>query len=85
MIKLPAVSKDQRKIIKSWIRRWEENGPALERLRIEEYRRSNLAETLLSLTDITDAALLAHPPKPYSGIIEMQRIFAKFRNNETGS
>ncbi|MBC7901584.1 MAG: hypothetical protein H7070_16195 [Saprospiraceae bacterium] len=74
------MAKNQRKAIKSWITRWEENGTILERIRIEEHHSSNLSETLLSLSDVNDAALLAHPPKPYSGIIEMQRIFAKLRN-----
>jgi len=76
---------DETKIVKSWIERWAEIGPVLERLRIEEYCRSKLSDTLLSLSDVTDAALLAHPPRPDSGVIEMQRLFAKFRNNETGS
>ncbi len=70
---------------KKWIANWRETGPILERLRVKEYRASNLAETLLSLTDVTGASLHAHPPKPDSGIIEMQRLFAKLRKNEAGT
>ncbi len=66
--------------IEAWVNNWKELGPVLERLRIEEYRSANLAETLVSLSDVTEAALKANPPQPYSGIIEMQRWFTKLRN-----
>jgi len=79
------MSADRLEIVRAWVERWAETGPVLERLRLEEHRNSRLSETLLSLSDVTDAALLANPPKPDSGIIEMQRLFAKFRNNETSS
>ncbi len=71
--------------MKEWIANWRETGPIMERLRVKEYRASNLAETLLSLSDVTEASLRAHPPKPTSGIIEMQRLFAKLRKNEASS
>lgn len=71
--------------IRAWIRRWSENGLMLQRMRLEEHLRSDLGETLLALTDANDAAIIAHPPKPYSGVIEMQRIFAKLRENEAGT
>jgi hypothetical protein len=69
--------------IQAWVDNWKELGPILERLRVEEYRSGSLAETLLSLSDVTEAALKANPPQPYSGMIEMQRLFAKLRRNET--
>jgi hypothetical protein len=72
-------------VIKDWIANWQKTGPMLERLSIEEYRAKGLAATLLSLSDVTTASLLAHPPKPTSGIIEMQRLFAKMRENEASS
>ena len=71
--------------IKDWIANWQKTGPMLEDLCIEEYRAKGLAATLLSLGDVTKASLLAHPPKPTSGIIEMQRLFAKMRENEASS
>ena len=70
---------------KEWIANWREMGPILEQLRVKEYHASDLAETLLSLSDVTRASLKAHPPKPTSGIIEMQRLFAKLRSNEASS
>ena len=69
-------------VTKEWIANWRENGPIIERLRVKEYRVSDLAETLLSLSDVTEASLRAHPPKPTSGIIEMQRLFSKLWDKE---
>ncbi len=69
----------------AWVNNWKSLGPILEQLKVEEFRSSSIAECLLSLNDVTDASLRSNPPKPYSGIIEMQRLFAKLRTNETGS
>lgn len=79
------MTKKELAAMKEWIANWRETGPIMERLRVKEYRASNLAETLLSLSDVTEASLRAHPPKPTSGIIEMQRLFAKLRKNEASS
>ena len=70
---------------KDWVNRWRLIGPELERLQLDEQRKADLFETLFSLSDVNDASLLAHPPKPESGVIEMQRLFSKFRRNETSS
>lgn len=64
---------------KEWVANWINTGPLLEQLRVDTHRKSNLADSLLSLSDASRASLLAYPPKPTSGIIEMQRLFAKFR------
>lgn len=76
---------DEQLLMKAWVNNWKKIGPELEKLRIEEHRSANLAETLLSLSDVTKAALMANPPQPYSGIIEMQRLFKKLRTNEASS
>ncbi len=67
------------KSAKELVANWAITGPVLEQLRVEEHRNSNLADTLLSLSDVTRSSLLAHPPTPYSGMIEMQQLFAKMR------
>lgn len=71
------MSPKQRKLAKQWVENWRELGPMLEKLRIEEHRASDLGEVLLSLSDVNDASLRAHPPKPTSGVIEMQYFFKK--------
>ncbi|CAN5368147.1 hypothetical protein BH10ACI2_BH10ACI2_26050 [soil metagenome] len=64
---------------KIWVDNWRQTGLVLERLRIEEHSTANLNEILVSLSDVTRSSLLAHPPEPTSGIIEMQRLFGKIR------
>lgn len=64
---------------KEWVMNWKVTGPELERLRVDAHKSAKLSETMLSLCDAAKSALLAHPPKPTSGIIEMQRLFAKLR------
>jgi hypothetical protein len=71
----PISHSKSREIVKNWA----VTGPVLEKLRIDEYRKSDLSEILLSLSDITHSSLIAHPPKPYSGVIEMQRLFSKMK------
>jgi len=65
--------------IKSWIQRWRETGEVLSELKLDEFQRSDASEIFLSLTDASEAALIAYPPKLTSGLVEMQRIFRKLR------
>ena len=62
---------------KSWVDRWEVTGKVLTDIKRDEYRRSDLSAIFLSLTDASEAALLAYPPKPTSGLVEMQRLFRR--------
>ncbi len=71
--------------MQAWVDNWKSLGPILEKLQLKEHFASDLAVSLLSLSDVTEASVKANPPKPYSGLIEMQRLFAKIRTNETGS
>jgi hypothetical protein len=61
----------------AWVANWKRLGPELERLQIREQKDSDLADTLLSLSDVNEAAVLAFPPVADSGLIEMQRWFSK--------
>ncbi len=67
----------KRQTANAWVSNWKTLGPELERIQIEEHNRSNLADTLLSLSDVNEAALLKFPPTAESGMIEMQRLFSK--------
>ena len=62
---------------KAWVANWKSLGPELERIAIEEHFASDLGETLLSLNDVSQAALISYPPTAESGVIEMQRFFSK--------
>ena len=68
-----------------WVANWTETGPILAQIQIDEHRAANLETTLLTLNDINEYSIRSHTPVPYSGIIEMQRLFAMLRKNETGS
>ncbi|MGI8470452.1 MAG: hypothetical protein ACR2N3_18595 [Pyrinomonadaceae bacterium] len=70
---------DEREKMREYVNRWKETGKFLEKLKLEEFRRSDLAETILSLSDASESALEFYPPKPTSGLIEMQKLFAKLK------
>lgn len=63
--------------IRSWVKHWKKTGEVLSELKLDEFRRTDPSKIFLSLTDASEAALIAYPPKPTSGLVEMQRIFKK--------
>lgn len=71
--------KNERENLRRFVSRWREKGEFLEKLKLREFRRSNLEQTILSLSDASDSALKFYPPKPTSGLIEMQKLFAKIK------
>ncbi len=73
------MKKTEREQILEYINRWKETSEVLAKLEREEFRRANLAETILSFNDASDSALLYYPPQPTSGLIEMQKILAKMK------
>lgn len=70
---------EEKEKMRAWVNGWKEAGEAMEKLRREEIRSLNIAETILSLNDASESALILYPPKPTSGLIEMQRVFMKFK------
>ena len=70
---------EEREKLRAWVNGWKETGEVLEKLRREEIRNLNIAETILSLNDASESALLLYPPKPTSGLIQMQKFFMKFK------
>jgi len=79
MLKSGVMTDEEREKLRTWVNGWKETGAVLEKLRREEIHNSNLAETILSLNDASQSALLFYPPQPTSGLIEMQRLFMKFK------
>lgn len=73
------MNEDEREKMRQWVNNWKETGEFLEKLRREEIKSLNIAEEILSLSDASESALRFYPPKPTSGLIEMQRLFAKFK------
>jgi hypothetical protein len=71
---------EEREKMREYVRRWKETGAFLENLKIAEFRRASLAETILSLSDASESALLKYPPRPSSGLVEMHEILLRVKN-----
>ena len=65
--------------IKTWIQQSNETGRLLSQLKQKEFEQADHSAIFLSLTDASEAALISYPPKPSSGLIEMQRLFRKLK------
>jgi hypothetical protein len=70
---------EERERMREYVNRWKDTGAILEKLRREAIRNVNIGEEILSLSDASEAALKMYPPKPTSGLIEMQRLFRKLK------
>jgi hypothetical protein len=71
------MTEKEKAALKSWVNNWKETGKFLEKLRREEVQNINISEEILSLSDASEAAINMYPPKPTSGLIEMQSYFKK--------
>lgn len=67
----------ERELITRWVRAWQQAGPELERIRQRELRDQDNRETIQLLARAFNFATRSQPPRESSGLIEMQRYFAK--------
>jgi L-amino acid N-acyltransferase YncA len=58
---------------------WEKAGPELEAIRIREIREADNLKVLEMLEGAFNHAARTLPPRPSSGMVEMQAWFAKLR------
>jgi len=65
--------------MREWVRTWKEYGPELELIRLREVRDPDNLLTLQLLTRNFNQATSTQPPRESSGLVEMQRLFAKLR------
>lgn len=70
---------EEREKMRAWVNNWKETGKVLEKLRREEIRNSNLAETIGVFDDAFRSALWLYPAEKTSGLIEFHKILAKSR------
>jgi hypothetical protein len=68
--------KDQ---VRAWIRNWEKLGPILEDLRRQDIRQADTLRAIPAFDGAFESAVRDSPPKPWSGLIEQQRLFQKAR------
>lgn len=70
---------EERETIRRWVKTWEEAGPHLEAVRRQDIQRTDTLEALAILESAFNHATRSLPPRPSSGLVEMQRWFAKLR------
>jgi hypothetical protein len=68
---------DERKDLRRWVRTWKDAGPELEAIRRREIREADNLEVLGILEEAFNHALATLPPRPSSGMVEMQAWFRK--------
>jgi len=64
--------------IRLWVETWKRAGPELEAIRRREIREADNLKVLASLEDAFNHAITL-PPRPSSGLVEMQARLAKLR------
>jgi len=62
-----------------WAQTWKDAGPELQLIRLREIREEDNLESLRLLARAFNHATSAQPPSGSSGLVEMQRYFAKLR------
>jgi hypothetical protein len=68
---------DEREMMQLWVRTWKEAGPRLDAIRRLEIQKADNLKVLASLEGAFNHALRTMPPRPSSGLVEMQRWLAK--------
>ncbi|MEQ1912689.1 MAG: hypothetical protein ABMA15_27985 [Vicinamibacterales bacterium] len=62
-----------------WVKTWREAGPRLEAIRRRELRELDTFSAIALLCGAADYLQAPRAPKPTSGLIEQQRLFARLR------
>ncbi len=64
-------------MMRRWVQTWKEAGPELEAIRVREVREADNLKVLAMLEGAFNHALRTLPPRPSSGLVEMQAWLAK--------
>ncbi len=70
---------DEREMMRRWVQAWTEAGPELEIIRRKEIQHADNLKVLATLERAFNHATREMPPRPSSGLVEMQEWFAKLR------
>ena len=62
-----------------WVKTWQDAGPRLEAIRRSELRALNVYDAIALLCGAADYTVPPRAPKPSSGLVEQQRLFARMR------
>ena len=69
----------EKEAIRRWDQTWKEAGPELEKIRLRDVRDEDNLLSLQLLARAFNHATSTQPPDGSSGLVEMQRYFAKLR------
>ena len=67
---------------KKWVETWQLAAVDLERIRRKEIRELNTYQSLLLLCGSADYSRPPYAPRPWSGLVEQQRLFKKAAGRE---
>lgn len=70
---------EEREAMRRWVETWKRAGPELEAIRRKEIEKINVLESLAALEGAFNYATRNLPPRDSSGLVEMQKWFAKLR------
>ena len=76
---LESWSAEQIALGRRWARTWQDAAPRLEAIRRQELRALDTFSAILALCGPTDYRHAPWAPKPTSGLVEQQRLFARLR------
>ncbi|MDX2180025.1 MAG: hypothetical protein SFV18_10580 [Bryobacteraceae bacterium] len=68
---------DERELMRRWVDTWKRAGPELEAFRRKEIAEADNFQVVQLLDDAFEHAVRSLPPRESSGLVEMQRWFAK--------
>ena len=63
--------------VRRWVETWKQAGPELEAIRRREVREADNVRALAMLEGLFNHATRSLPPRTTSGLVEMQKYFAK--------
>ena len=72
------------KLIKARVRQWNKAVAVLQDVRNHDIQHADTARAMHCFTGAVLAALPMHPPLPWSGLVEQQKIFRKVRELTSG-
>jgi hypothetical protein len=73
------MDKEKMAQMKQWVETWKRAGVELEKIRQAELPLVSTSQSLLVLADAYESCRLHFSPQPYSGLVEQQAWFKKYR------
>ena len=70
---------DEREMMRRWVQTWKQAAPELEAIHRREIREADNLSVLALLEGAFNHAIRERPPRPSSGMVEMQDWFRKLR------